>query len=125
MKCHSGKIVCANLTLLIDQEEYQFIWLEELSRLLKKGGICILSIHGEYCHKQLDKNCYDLLMKNGFVYKKMPINVFNTRAFSGFYQNSYHLKSYIYENWSRYFRIVEYKIQGINNHQDAVVLQKK
>jgi hypothetical protein len=37
-------------------EGAQYAWLKELRRILRPGGLCLLSTHGEYAFLRLDES---------------------------------------------------------------------
>jgi SAM-dependent methyltransferase len=103
-------------------ERRQDQWLEEMSRLLRPGGILIASVHGDY-HRELHSREVD--MKSGFVFNDSKRRFFKKDGLPQFYQDAHHTKQYVMESWSRYFTIIDYVERGIVDHHDAVVLTKK
>ncbi|MGA3084394.1 MAG: class I SAM-dependent methyltransferase [Thermodesulfobacteriota bacterium] len=101
-------------------EDMQFQWLEELRRITKPQGIFIASIHGEGLLPTNDSEVLNNFTKNGFVYIKGG----GTKGLPDFYQTTYHAKSYIDKNWSRYFNILNIQTRAIGNYQDGIVCQK-
>lgn len=61
------------------------------------------------------------LKQDGFVYLKGN----GTKGLPDFYQSTYHTKSYIEKQGSKYFKIMHLQTRAINNHQDGVVCQKE
>lgn len=103
-------------------EYYQFKWLKELRRIASNQSLLLLSVSGDYAASlnvftELEKQ---KRLRNGFVHRSYR----ETFPFPKFYGDTYHTKEYIYKNWNRYFRIVDYIERGITNHQDLVILQK-
>jgi SAM-dependent methyltransferase len=103
-------------------ERYQFYWLHELRRLVKRGGIVLLSIHGEQETRQIFQNMADEVVDKGMVFLASKEKQF---SFPDWYQTSFHSKKYIFHKYTEYFDIVDYISRGINNHQDVVLLRKK
>lgn len=89
-------------------EDYQFRWLEELRRIIKPGGVLLLTVHG-------------LEGDRGFIYERS----YEKGLFPGWYQNSFHSKQYVYENFPKYFQVLDYFPRAMGQHQDVVVLQKE
>jgi SAM-dependent methyltransferase len=102
-------------------EEMQFQWLEELRRVIKKGGMFITSVHGEGLLDPADREGMERVKKDGFLYIKGG----GTPGLPDFYQTAYHTKAYIQKTWSRYFDILNIQTRAINNHQDGVVCIKR
>ena len=89
-------------------ENYQFRWLEELRRIIKPGGILLVTLHGS-------KN------GQGFVFERS----YEEGLFPDWYQNAYHSHDYVLENFGKFFAVLDYSPKGMNNSQDVVVLQKR
>ncbi|MGH9967562.1 MAG: class I SAM-dependent methyltransferase [Pyrinomonadaceae bacterium] len=104
-------------------EKMQFAWLHELKRVAKPDAILILSVHGTAALSQWSESDRELASKMGFFHKVVRKGVFNRHGLPDFYQTSQHSREYVEANWSRLFKIVEYVEAGINEHQDAVILQ--
>ena len=90
-------------------EDYQFLWLEELRRIARPGGILVVTLHG------LENN------DKGFVFERS----YEKGLFPSWYQNTYHSKNYVFANFGRYFEVLDYIPGGMNKKQDAVVLRKR
>jgi SAM-dependent methyltransferase len=103
-------------------EERQFQWLEEIKRVVRPGGIVVLTIHGETCWDGLPPEHKALMESKGFTFFRAD---FYKGIFPAWYQDAYHTRRYVDENFSRYFKILDYIPQGLNNHQDMVVLQRE
>jgi len=89
-------------------ENYQFLWLEELRRIAKPGGMIVLTVHGA-------KN------DQGFLFERS----YEEGLFPAWYQNTYHSEQYIRENFGKYFNILGHFPKSLNAFQDVVVLQKR
>ena len=107
-------------------EEEQFRWLNELKRILKTEGFLLISVHGfdnlrEKKHiKRAKKNG---ILEKGFAFCKMKSPL--KRVILGSTTKlAYHTMPYVYENYSKFFKILKYVDRGINNDQDLIVLQK-
>ena len=88
-------------------EGHQFLWLEELRRIAKPGAIVVLTVHQS-------KN------GEGLVFERS----YEEGLFPAWYQNAYHSKEYVFENFGKYFKVLDYLPRGMNAHQDVVVLEK-
>ena len=102
----------------------QFIWLDELKRILKPYGIALVSLHGRYCWQNFPPRERKILETQGFLFKPLR-DPYHRRVFPQWYQASYHNKTYITEHYSRYFHVLSYLTRGIENETDLVVLQKR
>lgn len=102
-------------------EDYQFRWLNELTRVTRPEGIVLLTVHGYQAWKDLPHDDVIDIEKEGF--KFISSNVMKG-IFPEWYQNAYHKKEYVLDQYSKYFDILDYIPRGMNKHQDVVVLQK-
>jgi ubiquinone/menaquinone biosynthesis C-methylase UbiE len=105
-------------------EEMQFAWLRELQRITKTGAILILTIHGRSVFHQLSGSKQEELATKGIYFDVGQTGMFKHDGLPDFYQTTYHTRSYIDDQWSKFFKIIGYVEKGMNNHQDAVILQK-
>lgn len=88
-------------------EDYQFRWLEEVRRIAKPGGVLLLTVNGPKDGQ-------------GFFFERS----YEAGLFPAWYQNTYHSQEYIFENFGKYFQVLDYFPHSMNNHQDVVVLRK-
>lgn len=100
------------------REDHQFLWLEELKRILKPNGILIISLHGQRLSKDLTHNETVQLQKTGYSTKVIS----NHKDWA--YLASYHTKEYVLNKFGQYFKVLDYTERSVNNLQDMVVLQK-
>ncbi len=104
-------------------EDYQFQWLSELKRVAKPGAVLIASTHGRFAQEvsRLSPEAMAQIAEKGFLF--MEVNNWKG-VLPDFYQTAYHNKNYVLNEWSKYFRVVDYIERGINNHHDLVILEK-
>ena len=101
-------------------EVYQFRWLTELRRITNPKGIVLLTLHGRPVWKNLPEEDVVDIRKRGFKF----ITAEHMKGlFPEWYQNAYHTKGYVLEQYSNYFDVVDYIPRG-SGRQDVVVLQK-
>ena len=72
----------------------------------------------------LDRSYIDEIHERGFMFFKWSSGKLKIDGFPDFYQTAFHTKEYVYDQWSKYFEIVDYVERGIGSYQDAVVLRK-
>ncbi len=104
-------------------EELQFLWLRELRRVMKSGGILLLSLHGEYYQKRLPPDALRFLKEHGFAFVKITSKPMDGIP-SGWFQNAYHTKDYILKVYSKEFNVLDYLPKGFAGYQDVVLLEK-
>jgi len=116
--CHFDLIFSFSVFTHLD-EDGQFAWLDELRRLTSPQGILLLSTHGPHTWNRLSPNETSELEHRGILAKEAHA-LWGTFAR---YYNTYHSEQYVRREWGKYFDILNYVPQGLNNHQDLVVLQ--
>ncbi|MCI4679985.1 class I SAM-dependent methyltransferase [Rhodoblastus acidophilus] len=110
-------------------EGAQYAWLKELRRILRPGGICILSTHGEYAflqHTEASKSrlVMQQLSSIGISDLLLDNNLGPLLAMKNYYRGTFQTKSQILSQWSKYMNIIAYYPACLDLFQDIVVLQK-
>lgn len=101
-------------------EKYQLEWLAELRRILRLGGLLLVSVHGAGATKELRAEEIDTLRAQGILFKRSS----KLRGIHPeFYQTTFQTKEYVMQTWSRFFEIVSYRELGLG-YQDLVVLRR-
>ncbi|MEH2235907.1 class I SAM-dependent methyltransferase [Nostoc sp.] len=104
-------------------EHNQFIWLQELHRLLKPNGFLVISILGtQAISKMQSPLCLDILEK-GFVFFCSEHKIGEIIDDQSYYGTAFHTIDYVMENWTKYFSLYQYT-QSFLGHQDLVILKK-
>jgi SAM-dependent methyltransferase len=104
-------------------EDLEVSWLKELRRILKPGGLLIATTIGEADLRTLVPDNEEALrqfQQSGFYFTTK----FKTENLPDLYGLSFHERSYIEAEWSKYFNILVFYPKAINNHQDGIVLSK-
>ena len=89
-------------------EGYQVRWLEELQRITKPDGLVLLTVNGLDGDKQ-------------FLFERS----YEEGLFPSWYQNTYQSKQYVFDNFGKYFEVLNYFPKSMNEAQDVVVLRKR
>lgn len=110
-------------------------WLADLRRMLKPGGIAVLSFHGRSVWREFREAMRtegspeaDLLHadsgfhRNGFFYRAGR-NPFEG-ALPEYYGTAIHTIDYVDTEWQRYLELLAWLPRGSLQHQDIVVLRK-
>ena len=105
-------------------EDMQFAWLNELKRIVRPGGVLLLTVHGSECYSDLPKKVIDTIESTGFLFRVSQTGKFKVDGLPDFYQSAYHSKGYVEREWGKLFRVLHYAEKGINDHQDAVLLMR-
>ena len=110
-------------------EDLQDQWLSELRRVTRPGGWLVLSVHGEHAFAEFERRAQDpngtirrRLQNYGMAYLRE--DGFTGGPFPDFYHTSFHAPWYIFEHWSRWFRIRGYIPRGSLGYQDFVLLER-
>ena len=103
-------------------EDMQFAWLGELRRIAKPGAYLILTTHGEKQYSGLPSKSLKIIEEKGFYYD--PYIDWAPEGLPSFYKVAFHSQAYIRREWSKYFNIVRFVPQGLDNQQDIILLQK-
>lgn len=107
--------------------ELQAQWLKELNRLIRPGGLILLTIHGMvYAHHiKLAEPNRKQLQKNGFLFLSGVTGKWKLDGLPDFYQTAIQTKNQVQLEWSEYFEIVGHFEGRINQLQDAVLLKAR
>lgn len=108
-------------------EGAQMSWLKELSRIVKIGGICVLTIHGEHAllvQNLTDPDVIKPLSKIGISDALLDENLGPKLDIKRYYRATFQLRRQVEEQWSRFFKIIAYFPGGLQCHQDIVVMRK-
>ena len=105
-------------------EELQFAWLRELARVMRPGGVLLMTVHGDDTSRQRlgageDRSAYE---RKGHHYMKVASG--GLHGLPEFYQDAFHTRAYVEREWSRFFAIRAYVRHGPMYSQDLVVLEK-
>ncbi len=113
-------VVCCLSVFTHLNEPMQDVWLAELNRIMKPGGVLLVTIFGENARKQSDAECQKALQVSGFVHRR-------TQKLRGlvpdWYQTSLHSRPYIVNRLSALFAVVHY-FEVPDGMQDVVTARK-
>jgi len=116
-------IYCISLFTHLD-ERMQNVWLHEIARMLKPGGLLLATTHGEFSTTSCSARELEQLQTRGFVFRAQSRRRIKLDGLPEFYQTSFHTRGYIQEHWSKILDIVSYLPGGIQQHQDLVILRR-
>src|SRR5262245_55063659 len=106
----------------------QIPWLLEMKRILRPGGLALLTTFGPYAyrrgtHQRHITFSYDDLVRTGFQYSEYTEETRSPGAGPS-YGVAAHTPGYIRPEWSKYFRVLDVQEGVIDDLLDLVVLQK-
>ncbi len=100
-------------------ERVQFAWLAELRRLLRPGGVAVVSVHGER-YWSADTEVRTEVEARGFAYRTgVP-----TEGLPGYYMVAFHSEAYVRREWAQLFEVVDVKRQYLYGAHDAILLRR-
>jgi SAM-dependent methyltransferase len=122
-------------------EHLSVLWLQDLLRILKPGGLLILTTHGiaalkiireSQIHQDLfqmnsdDANSIlETIEKESFVFRAYPKNVLEIANVGDEYGNTFISAIYIKKMWDNdFFHLESFLPGGLRNWQDIVVLKR-
>lgn len=105
-------------------EASQFLWLAELSRTIKPGGLAIATVHGANTLDSCGPDERNRIAREGFAFRVGRTGWLKLDGLPNSYQTTFHSRAYIERAWTRWFEIVSYREGGLEGHQDLIVLRK-
>ena len=122
-------------------ENHATQWISEMKRVLKPGGILIVTIHGLTAlntikdssvhqkmfnlNSEIAGQTMENLQKIPFVYFKYDQNTIEMAKAGGEYGNTFIHPDYIYKNWVKEdLKVLEVIPGGLRGWQDLVILQR-
>ncbi len=103
-------------------EDLQLLWLGELRRVTRPGGLAVLTTQGgALIRRHLDAGQARRFDETGFHY--FPYG--STQGLPEYYQSAWHDGAYVDRVWTRFFEIVGRTPGGIAGHQDLVLCRRR
>ena len=108
--------------------ELQIPWLQEVKRILKPGGIALLTTIGPYgyqrgTHLQSVSFSLNQLVSAGFQYSEYPSHI-SSPGTGDKYGAAYQTPEYTRREWSKVMLVEDIQVGVIYNLNDLVVLKK-
>jgi SAM-dependent methyltransferase len=100
-------------------EAAQFAWLAELRRILRPGGVLVVSTHAPelvYNRPDLTAAQHIDLRDRGFTFATTD-GPFND-------DSAFHSRAYLERQWTKYFTLVSHRTEGLNGYQDLSVWRR-
>ncbi|MFH2001710.1 MAG: class I SAM-dependent methyltransferase [Planctomycetota bacterium] len=106
-------------------QRHQRLWLEEMQRIIKPGGILVATTHGPFAGRWVFPRVgeFDKVFKKGF-FDGLADDAMGEIASSGYYRTTFQDYTYTRKAWGRYFEIIDYIEGGMDNFQDIYILRK-
>lgn len=104
-------------------ERHQDLWLTELQRVTRAGGLIVLSTQGEHAIPDGAWQLRDGLEHAGIVV--LDETVPGDLGYPDWYRDTWHAPWYVFEHWGRWFDIRAYLPDGALGTQDQVLLERR
>ncbi len=109
-------------------ERDQFMWLEELRRITRPGGVLLMTVQGEHAwFRSRVVAAADFVdwKRRGFRDDQADTVLKDFISDPNYYRSVFHDMHYVIREWGRFFRVVEYIPGMLQSHQDLVVLVRE
>ena len=107
-------------------EEAQFRWLSELKRLLRPGGVALVTVHGLASAARFDlpDSAWAQWFERGFFDLGPSRDLEAVFGELEHYRGSLHTAEYVRAHWSSVLEVEAVHPAVIGNHQDVVILRR-
>jgi SAM-dependent methyltransferase len=114
-----GNSVFTHLT-----RDVQFLWLEELNRIIKINGLLLATVHGEFAAFFQFQDKAKIILKDG-IHDGSIDDTLGDIVPKDYYRATYQSQEYTKREFGKYFELLDYIEKGSLNFQDMVVMRKK
>ncbi len=95
----------------------QSLWLVELNRILKPGGVLLVTVHGDRVWEKLEPRTIQEIRRQGHL----ETDASRLRGiYPDWYRTSFHTRDYVLRKFAQYFDVVEYFPEAMGD-QDVVI----
>jgi SAM-dependent methyltransferase len=101
----------------------QEVWLDEVHRVLRPGGIAALSTHGDFAASFFGSTFSEKVATEGLV-DVDPEDSLEDALPPGYYRSVFQSRAYTIAAFTTKLRLCDYLVAGLGGYQDLVVLQK-
>ncbi len=115
----TGNSVFTHLT-----EMAQDAWLAELRRVVRAGGLVLVSVHGPFAARAINDHAALVTMESHGIDDHKPDAALDGITPPGYYRTTFHHPTYIHRRWAAFFDVLDIVQAGMNNFQDLVILRR-
>lgn len=101
--------------------DFQDVWLRELRRIVRPGGLVMLSVMGYGIGSNLPEPQRSQFLEKGFLFARSGVW---TGIHAEWYADAYQSEAQVREAFGKHFTVIAYNPAGMNGHQDLVVMQR-
>ena len=113
-----GSSVMTHLTAPV-----QMRWLREIRRVLAPGGVFVTSVLGPLASLGLSERLQRMLTREGIMDHKLD-PALDGVAPANYYRSTYQSEAFTHRRWGRVMPVEAYRVGGLVNFQDLVVLRR-
>jgi SAM-dependent methyltransferase len=107
-------LVCSFSVFSHLREDVEQVWLRELVRIGAPGCVYLLSVQGDWMiEATLPADEAEAARAAGFTLREVHLRNGSSLDFPDYYESSYHTSSWVRENWSTHFEVLDV-IRGDN-----------
>lgn len=103
----------------LDEPDFM-AWLEEIRRVLRPGGLLVLTLHGQGTHRALQPREVEFLKVHGFLFKRSSEL---TGILPEWYHTAFHAEHFARASVGKYLSVREYIPEGFGFH-DVLIAER-
>lgn len=116
-------------------EEVQYLWLDEIARILRQNGLAVLTFHGRNVWESYRAHLVEVGRTDEEAHINRRLERYGFHYIGGrttyedvlpeYYGSSFQTIDYVEREWQRHFTIKAWYTKAALAHQDIVVLERK
>lgn len=110
-----------SISVFTHLDEPDFLaWIEEIKRVLRPGGLLVLTLHGRGTHRALQTQEVEFLQAHGFLFKRSSKL---TGILPEWYHTAFHAEHFARASVGKYLAVREYIPEGFGFH-DVLIAER-
>lgn len=103
-------------------EKYERLWIDELARIVRPGGLVVVSVHGP---SATPPHLAEALARLGRADERSSgAHFFEQYTSADYYRSTFVTEAYIRAHWAGAFRVEAYLERALARHHDLIVLRR-